>query len=449
MSLKENIQPAFKILLPAAKIAAAGLGWGFLGVAGVTARNHRELTHRSITVNPRLAALIDAEMAHYSSSDPRFWAAVHRDHHRFADANLAPEWRIVRAIDWATANPDLAQGVIIPDSFQSLDHSVDVFPLKDVLEIGHIADNIMRDRLGRSYESSPGYTKDELRDVLNPTKPMYFYRLGPRHVGEYTQDDIAERLLSDPHSPFLIPLPEQNGVRGVALNNVRLYQDRADFYRARPDLMPKDLQNENRPTGRKFGFGDTVRGAMIPAVLTLLVRGKYEPKDFLKAALAGWAIYGIKIGLHIFGGNVTNSLGHAGVMTPKRFRSAILSDRYRPILNPDGTVSTDSVNGGLLGQFISMFTFDEVGGQREHHLDPGKIAFTSKEGMRAWMEAPWGSLLAFLARSKYFPLISEGPGFELKDGQTRPDEPNPAMEIIHRCRTAQSFNVNLNFNRLQ
>ena len=175
--------------------------------------------------------------------------------------------------------------------------------------------------------------------------------------------------------------------------------------------MPRHLRNEDDSISRNRNFGDYARGVAVPAALTLIARGKYKPEDFAKAAVIGGAIFGVKLGFHIAGGNITNSLGHAGKMTPERFINAIFGEEYKPVLNPDGTVSTDSVNGGLLGRLISMITFDEVGGQKEHHLGPDKIAFTSQEGIKAWWEAPWGSLLSVLARSRYFPLINEGKGF--------------------------------------
>lgn len=435
MSSKEKIQPS-EILRSAVKITAAGLALGVPGVAGVTALHHRALTHGSLEINPFLEAAINAEMKLYSP-EPRIWAAVHRVHHSVPDAALDPFLDIAQVIKWKQANPDKAQEVTIPDSFPYLDPFVDAFSLSDVVEIGYHAENIMRDRLGGSYEPPSSYTKEELQAILNPTEPMYFYRRGPKHVGDYTQREIAECLLGDPHSPVRIPPPEQNGVRGVLEYNVQLYSRVSHLFRDRPDLMPKDLQNIDGSISRNRSFEDVARGVMLPAVLTLIAKGKYKPEDFAKAAFTGGAIYAIKLGLHIFGGNITNSLGHAGVMTSERFINAIFGKEYKPVLNPDGTVSTDSVNSGVLGRLISIFTGDEVGGQKEHHLGPGKIAYTSQEGIRAWMEAPWGRFLSFLARSRYFPLINEGPGFDLKEGEIRPDEPNPGVLIIHRNRVRQ------------
>lgn len=363
--------------------------------------------------------------------------AVHRIHHHLPDTTLSPFLRISQAINWVEANPEQVQDVVIPDSYKHLDPFVDRFSREDVLAIGHYAEKIMKERLAAIYQPPKSYSSRELETILNPSEPMYFYPKNLKLDCEYSQDEIEDILLGDPHSPVRIPPPEKNGVRGVLKRNVTLYSHASHLFRDRPELKPEDLQTGKKVDHRQVRIRGFVEGSLIAAGLVLLGRNKYEPKDFLKAVPAGIAINIVKLGLHIFGGNVTNSLGHAGVMTPERFRRAIGSSEYKPTLNLDGTVSTDSVNGGRIGRFISILTLDEVGGQQEHHLGPDKIPYTSSKGVKAWSEAPWGMLLSALARSKYFPLIKEGQGFELKMGETRPDEPNPAMEIIHRRRVEQ------------
>lgn len=435
MSLIERIQPS-KVLRSAAEITATGLGLGMLGVMGVTARHHRQLTHRSLEINPLLASVIDYEMRFYSP-DPIIWAAVHRLHHDFPDATLYPFWRKARAINWAEANPDQAQGVIIPDSYSHLDPFFDRLPKKDVLTIGHFAEENLKQRLGRAYEPQGALSKEELQRILNPTEPQYHYPKDLSHAGEYSQDEIARILLTDPHSPALIPPPEKNGVRGVLRRNVGLYGRASHLFWNRPDLIPEDLRTDRVADHREGRIRDFIEGSLLAATLVLLVKNRYEPEDFLKAIIAGTAINTVKLGLHIFGGNVTNSLGHAGVMTPDRFRQAIGGKEYKPTLNPDGTVSTDSVNGGLFGRLISMLTLDEVGGQDVHHRAPWQIAYTFKEGWEGWKETPWGKFLSVLADSKFVPFIRPNKGFDLKEGEIRPDMPHPAMDIIHLRRIEQ------------
>jgi len=91
----------------------------------------------------------------------------------------------------------------------------------------------------------------------------------------------------------------------------------------------------------------------------------------------------------------------------------------------------------MIGRILSRITFDEVGGQDHHHHLPADIAYTNLTGWAAWKRAPWGSLVKSLAHSKRFPLINPGPGFDLKPGERRPDEPHPAMDIIHLRRAEQ------------
>lgn len=432
--MSERSRNIGKIIRPMAEIGAAGVAAAFVGIAGITARHHRQLTHRSLELHPILEKVIDTVMKHYG--DPAGWAGVHRIHHEFADATAKPFLEIKEPVRWMQANPSLAEGVATPQSYMFLDPFVKSFSLEDVLEIGDIADRRIREYLP-SYEPPSFYTKEELQALLNPTGPRYFYSEGPKHPGSYTQDEIAEIVLGDPHSPVRIPPPEQNGVRGVLKSNVTLYRRAADLFKYRRDLIPKDLQKDSRDPKDKFGFADMAKTALVLAPLVLLARHKYKPADFAKAVLAGEAIYWISVGVHLLGGNITNSLGHAGVMTPEGLLKGPISKDYKPIINPDGTVSTNSVNGGPIGRLISLLTLDEVGGQSAHHDGPEKIAFTFRSGINAWIDAPWGRFLSFLANSKYFPLMSVGPGFELKEGQVRPDDPSPALAIIHRRRVEQ------------
>lgn len=423
-----------KVVLPLVEIGAAGVAAAFVGIAGITIRHHRQLTHRSLELHPILEKTIDRVMKHYG--DPAGWAGVHRIHHKFSDATTKPFLKIKEGVLWIQANPELAEGITIPKSFSHLDPFVKSFSLEDVLAIGDIADREMREYLP-SYEGPSAYTKEELQVLFNPTEPRYFYSEGPKQAGSYTQDEIAEIVLGDPHSPVRIPPPEKNGVRGVLKDNINLYRRAADLFKNRRDLIPEDLQKDSRDPKDNFRFADFVKGSMLLAPLVLIARGKYKGADFAKAVLAGGAIYGISIGVQLAGGNITNSFGHRGVTTDAGLVTDPFKKEYKPAVNPDGTISTNSVNGGLIGRFISLATLDEVGGQSAHHDGPGKIAFTFRSGLNAFIDAPWGRFLSFLAGNKYFPLINPGKGFDLKEGQVRPDDPSPALAIIHQRRVEQ------------
>lgn len=435
----EGVRPGH-VLRTAAKLGAVGFGAALVGDTGITLRDHRELTHRSVELHPWLQRFYDWEQRTITVGEPTVWASVHRIHHQMPDGTLAPFYHITRAMNWMRDNPQLAEGVTIPDSFVHLDPFVDSFSRDDVTEIGNQAVDFMRERMGDEYEEPTGYTKEELHALFNPTKPRYFYERDPQREGDYTQDEIAAILLGDPHSPVRIPPPEENGVQGVLKTNVTLYSHDADLFRARPDLKPKDLQNEDG-SNRKASRLDIAAGVLIPGVAVLLKRGKYKPKDFAKAALAGVAIDAVRITSEVVGGNITNSLGHSGTLTQKEMFKAIQNGKYKPVPNEDGTVSTNTENAGIMGRALSKFTLDEVGGQEVHHTNPEKIAYTHKTGWGAWVEAPWGSLVSVLANSEWFPLINPGPGFDLKEGETRPDMPHPAFELIHRRRVEQLHNA--------
>lgn len=434
MSITEKIEPS-KGLAIAVKIAGAGFLLAIPGIAGVTEYHHRELTHRSLELHPWLKRFIQWEMSVYAPDTP-LWPAVHEKHHSIPDSNLKPFLDVMRAMEWKQANPDQFPDITIPKSFPYLDLFVDRFAGKDVLLIGHHAENIMIGLLGGAYKHPSSYSADQMKALLYPERPMYQYPAKQKkHEGEYSQDEIEALLLRDPHSPVLDPNP--NGVRGILMTNVPRYQLVSGLFRNRRDLLPSYLQGQEVANHKVTRYRGFVEGSSVAAGLALIARNKYEPRDFLKAILMGIAINTAKLGFHILGGNVTNSLGHAGVMSPARLWNAIFGKEYKPVLNPDGTVSTDSVNGGILGRVISFPTLDEVGGQRVHHEAPWQIAYTFKEGWEGWKEAPWGKFLSVLAYSKYVPFIRPGKGFDLKEGEARPDIANPGVLLIQKRRREQ------------
>lgn len=425
MSVIERIRPV-------AKNAALMTGAGFLlalpGFTGVTILHHRKRTHRSIEVDPEYEAYIDHEMRVYSPI-PELWSDVHRNHHRYADVSLAPFMRIARAIDWIEANPEKAQGVTIRETYPNLDPKVKSFSRADVSIIGHSAEEDLQKRAGDLCKPPSSYTKDELRKLLNPTRPMYFYSKHQKNT-EYTQEEIEDRLLRDPHSPFLVP--DRNGVRAVLLRNAFLYSDLSRVFREIPELRSKDLQKGQGLDHKMIRIQGFVDGTLQAADLVYKYRDKHGPEDEAKALAAGLAINLIKLGFHIAGGNITNSYGHAGETTPTSIINATLDEEYELVTNKDGTGSTDSVNGGVLGNLLSGFTFDEVGGQKVHHDRPDKIAYTLKTGIKGFIAAWWGTTLDALAQNPDFPYLSPGKGFPGVKHEDRPDMPSRGVRLIQQ-----------------
>ncbi|HZE87291.1 MAG TPA: hypothetical protein VE090_03740 [Methylomirabilota bacterium] len=420
----------------AALIFIAGAVGAGAGVAGITWRSHRELTHRSIELSPLLQKLADLEQRSLGISEPTLWAAVHRIHHQMTDASLFPFYKINHAIQEATM-----RGIPVPETFEHLDPYVTSFTRQQVEAIGSHGDAVVRERLGDTYEKPIFGSDAEIQTILHPTEPKYFYPDYKKQEGKYSQDDLARILLTDPHSPALIPPRngKKNGVRGVAKSNVFLYSSTAAMFRERPDLKPTDLQtgkeDQQKSSARAVAGGFILPSLGVLAYRKLTGRGGLKPKDFVIAAVAGSAINGLKMGLEIAGGNIVNSFGHAGKLDTREMLKAATKREYHVVLNPDGTLTTDTVYSGALGKIFGWSTLDEVGGQAYHHAHPDAIAYTAKTGLPAWFDAPWGSLTSYLAESK-FPFVKPGKGFE---GQ-RPDIPHEGVLLIQNAR-AEEFAV--------
>lgn len=425
MSVVERIRPI-------AKNAALMTGVAFFlalpGFTGVTILHHRKRTHRSIEIDPEYEAYIDHEMRVYSPI-PELWSDVHRNHHRYADVSLAPFMRIARVIDWIEANPEKVQGVNIPETYSYLDPKVKSFSRDDVSTIGHSFERDLQERAGDLCKPPLSYTKEKREELLNPTRPMYYYSKHAKNT-EYTQEEIEDRMGRDPHSPFLVP--DRNGVRAVLLRNALLYSDLSRVFREIPELRSKDLQKGKELDHKMIRIAGFVDGTLQAADLVYKYRGKHGPEDEAKALAAGLAINLIKLGFHIAGGNITNSYGHAGETTPTSIIKATLDGEYDLVTNQDGTGSTDSVKGGVLGGALSAFTFDESGGQWVHHHSPWKIAYTLLTGFKGVKAAWWGKTLEALANSPDFPYLNPGKGFPGVSDEDRPDMPSVGVRLIQK-----------------
>lgn len=439
MSAERYSQAGKDMFLTTAKAIPFGVLAGGVGVAGIVTRQHRELTHRSIELPPIIQKIMDLEQRTIGVGEPTIWAAVHRIHHQIPDASLFRFYQIARAVQWLDKNPEHARNIDIPEQFSQLDPGVDSFAREDVIQIGKHAIQIMKDRLGGEYRDPESYSPSELKEILNPNpeKPTYWYPPFESHTGEYTQDQLAQRLLMDPHSGVLMP-PRNgrtNGVRGVARSNVYLYKRDADLFRDRPDLKPADLIS-GKEKDRKKPVREVVAGFVIPSAAVLLSRRKFNSEDLLIAAVAGSALNGARIGTEILGGNTVNSLGHSGVLDRSAgLISAALSKKYQPKFNPeDGTYSTDTSRAGVLGRVIKWLTLDEAN-QDVHHKYPEKIAYTLESGLKAWYDAPFGSFVEYLAKSKV-PMVKEGKGFGVPK-VLRPDMTHEAVLLIQKKRVEQ------------
>lgn len=434
-----------EIIRTAAEFTAGGFALAAPGIAGVTAFHHRELTHRSLKLHPWLQRAIRWEMRVYSPI-AELWAEVHRGHHRQPDLSRKRFLDAYRAIELIHEQPEETQGVVIPDSFAHFVRGVKRFSLEDVMFIGPEAEEEVMKRKGESYVRPSSYTAEKLQSIFYPTKEFSYPKV-PKEGDDYTQDEEETIMLEDPHGPVLTG--KKNPVKEVLKRNVTLYRQASHLYRDHPEYMSEDLKTDdviNYKTTRIRGF---VEGSLMAVGIVALAHGldagnlealrngiilndQLGP-NALRVIGEGTILNLIKLGFHIAGGNITNSLGHAGKMTSGRFVEAIFGKEYDPEKNDDGTFSTDSVDAGIVASGVNIITFDEVGGQRVHHGYPWKIAYTLQTGFKAVKQAPWGSLLDNMARSKYFPFINVGEGFpELKPGETRPDMPTPGVELMQQ-----------------
>jgi hypothetical protein len=431
-----SIEQIPELALTASKIVAAGGLLAIPGIAGVTAYHHRELTHRSIKLHPWLIGLINWEMRTYAPVD-KFWAAVHRRHHAEPDVDLKGFLDTTRLLEWLDQNPDRLGGRRIPEEYEYLDRYVKEIPKNDVLNIGHQAEDMMIDLLGDEYKRPDNYTDEEIDNFLDP-KSYRVYKRRRDKKAPYTQDEIETGYLRDPHSPSL----DEESVHGILKWNPARYSALSRMYRSRPDLMPDDLKIDKVVNHNLIRYRGFVESSAIYAAgvfgLSLLAGNEYNPRMILDALAVGTAINTVKLGFHIAGGSFTNAWGHAGEINPIRFFRATIDKNYPIIPNPEeGTVSTNGDTGGLLAEGLGKITFDEANRQKDHHFFPWLIEYTTHKGLCAWRDATWGMTLKTMAHSRFFPFIEPGEGFDLKEGERRPDMPSPAVEYIHELRKKQ------------
>ncbi len=423
--------------------AALAAGIALAGVEGITWRSHRELTHNSIKLGRLSRALMDLEQLSLGIKEPSVWAAVHRIHHQMTDASLYPFWRAYHAIQNAEAS-----GMPVPEKFKHMDPFVDEFSRAEVEAIGLEADKFLRKRMGEKYYRPPIFNGNEgIHEALNPESPRttYWYPdykdvKGKKVAEDFTSDEFARVLTTDPHSPALVP-PKNgklNGVRGIGTRGAFYYlAGGSDMFYAVPDLKPEDLQTgtelEDRARKSKNAKLALAARFAIPAATVLFARGDFSPKGFAIAGASGTAIGAASMGLEVAGGMAVNSLGHAGVLNRVRIIQSIIRSEYQMQLNPDGSLSTNTLSAGPLGRILSWATLDEVGKQDHHHRKPGDIAYTDQTGWKAVLDAPWGSLTSYLAHNKYVKFIQPGDGFE---GE-RPDMPHEGVMLIRKARMRQ------------
>lgn len=425
------------VVLAAATAARAGLAAGSIGL-----RAHREAAHKSVKLSHPIGKTLSVEQRFAGTNTPE-WAADHRmHHHQFPDADLYNFWKTAHAIQHS-----LSLGMQVPERYKGYDKGVNEFSREDVLAIGAMADEYLQGVL-KEHHWIPDFsdkTVKQMKELLEDESPKYQYDESFFDKDrEFSDDEVNHILLRDQHSPALAPSNANgtwNGIRYVFKNNVKLSKVPTKMYRERPYLMPQDLRDpknkENKPVknNRKAVYA----GFAVFSLVAVALSKDKSLKGILKAATAGSiANAGGMLSLKE-GGDFVNSFGHMGPMTPELIRKAMFSENFEMEPNPDGTYASDTENGGFIGKLMSMFTLDESGKQRKHHLFPGEIAFDDPEEKGDWKKTPFGSFIEYLADNKYVPFIKRGPGLPRDMNGRRADEAHPAMDIIvaNRIRTME------------
>lgn len=428
---------AATVLRTSAKAAAIGAASGTAQSVGVTWEHHRAKTHQSIETHPALRHAIEF-IEGTLGVDSTVWASVHLIHHEMSDANMKPFLDTYRALSWVKNNPDASYGLTVPDQFPHLDPFVDAFSQEDVETIGAHAEASIKERLGNEYQEPP-MSRAQVEDILNPQEPRYYYDMQkPRQDEKYTQDEIETLLLRDPHSPVLVPPRNghQNGLRGVLRYNVPLFKGPGNLFKARPDLKPDHLQSREKSKAEQALMWTA--GFVAAAGITYAARRDFTKEGLAIAAIAGSVANASRIPTYLEGGKITNANGHWYVPGARELWKALLSRDAKPYIQPDGKVTMDTVNAGVLGKLLSAVTLDEVGGQAAHHNYPENIAYTTKTGLEGVKDAPFGKLTEAIANGP-IPLFRRGKQFGGIEKSKRPDMPNEGVILIEQRRAEQAY----------
>lgn len=383
-------------------------------------KDHRAKTHRSIELSPPLDLAVD--IAGGAFTDTTRWAATHRIHHSTPDVNLVPSIEYADLIEWLDQNPEVAARYEIPDEVVGIDPAMEVMTHEEVMEVGQLGKDLVKGM----YQTKPTYSAEEIEEILYGQAPRYLYESpkgGMDDIPEIDGYDASLQdiryILRDPHSPALHP----NGMRGIAVYNMPLYQSVVKFFENNPQYMPEDLAFTPR---EKFieKHKKAIRLGFIAVNIAWRLAAE-RPTNVREAAVSaakGAVVAGIGTLALIAGGNIVNSLGHGGKekFNSKQFTKDLMDGTVR--VKDNGTYTTDNA-------LLSPPTLGEVGGQYEHHEDPSLIAYTHETGIKKVATDPFGAATEFMATHGIG--MKTGPGFN----GPRPDMPSEAalrLEDIRR-----------------
>ncbi len=405
----------------------------FGALAETTINKHRIRTHRSIVARPMAQRVLDILGAPFADTDT--WAAVHRVHHSTPDANLHPFLELADYIKWREAHPGAHDHIELPETILGFDPGAKEMTLDEVLTVGELT----RDLVDGMYHPQENYSDAEVTHLLDMSRLRYAYddRLTDKPKAPIdrtkTLDDLAP-ILRDPHSPVLEPavtmrgIATPGGVIGTWLRNRPRYDEVDGRLRYNPELRNPDIITTSTEQ-KVFTHKNKIRLAAVgaAALARIALTRPETPAKIMQRGVEGAAIFGGATAALLFGGNTTNAWGHAGDLSARPDESHL--DNMRRLvrgevrMKADGTYTTNN-------KILSAPTFDEVGGQKEHHDHPDYIAYTREIGVDGFRDAPFGSVLKLMADRGI--LFEHGPGFE----GNRPDLPSDAILALESIRRA-------------
>jgi hypothetical protein len=224
--LWKTVQPYAKEV---GKVGLMGIAAGMVGVANITWREHRELTHRNIKLHLWLQRFADFGQRTTGIDGPIPWASTHQTHHHWTDITGKTYLDIYRGVMAMEDGSFDGTGITVPNTIRGLDPFVEEFTLAEVMQIGKLTDEYVRKRLGDSFQE-PTISAERLRELFSG-QPAYYYPEPHKRGVPYTQDEKERILTTDPHAPALVGPPRKNGVRGVAVENISMYSQSADLFR--------------------------------------------------------------------------------------------------------------------------------------------------------------------------------------------------------------------------
>ena len=165
------------------------------------------------------------------------------------------------------------------------------------------------------------------------------------HRAHHDNADVA----GDPHSPAL---QGRYGVFKLFFKNTPLYS-RAARVVEKEDVFASDLQPDE--LDRKIF--DKVQVGMVASLVAHISANRVTGNPGYLGAMS-WVV---EKAVYLFGGNIVNSIGHAGAHP----LNALVVGEISP--QPDGTFGADS-------KLVSLLTLGE-GNQRYHHEHPRSLYF--------------------------------------------------------------------------